>query len=308
MDLWVIGAGGLLGSACVRNAPSSVRIFGSPPVPWGSVDDRLATLVSSLAQFHRWRRPDRPWGIAWAAGAGVIASSPEQLAAEGRTLLDFAREVAATGGPEGAFLFASSASVYGGSRALVADEGTVPVPMNDYARAKLAQEAALQQILDGSTALVIARVSTLYGPGQNAAKPQGLISAMCREALSRNTISVYVPIDTMRDYIYADDAARQFLHLLRVAPGAGPQALTRVVASQRTNTIGEVARLVQAVAHRRTPILQIPSAAAAGHARLLALATQDPALGAVPVTSLPVGIHEVYQDLLQRRLPASVRV
>jgi UDP-glucose 4-epimerase len=306
MDLWVIGAGGLLGSAMIRNAPPSVRVFPAPRVPWLSAVDRAQSLRASLVQFHRWRRPAQPWGIVWAAGAGVIASSPEQLATEGETLLNFAQQVAEAREDQGAFLFASSASVFGGSGALVANEETRPIPMNDYARAKLTQERALQGIFHGSTSLITARISTLYGPGQNAGKPQGLISAMCREALSRNTISVFVPIDTTRDYLYADDAARQCLHLLGVASTGQPRAMTRVVASHRTNTIGEVARLVQAVTRRRTPILQVPSAAAVGHARSLALTSGDPVLRAFPTTPLPVGIHAVYRDLFERRLPATL--
>jgi UDP-glucose 4-epimerase len=301
MDIWVVGSRGLLGSAIARSLPPHVRSFPAQRVPWRSPGDALPSLLSSLAEFRQWRRPDRPWGIIWAAGSGVIASPTEQLRLEGQTMLDFATEVAATPEEHGAFLFASSASVFGGSPGLSADESTVPVPTNDYARAKLDQEHALAELFTGATSLVQARIGTLYGPGQNAGKPQGLISAMCREALSRRTISIFVPIDTTRDYLYADDAARQCIHLLGAAV-TEPQIMLRVLASHRSTTIGEVARLVQAVSHRRTPILQVPGAAAAGHARHLALTSLDPALRAFPTTPLPVGINVVYQHLLQRVL------
>lgn len=302
MDVWVIGSRGLLGSAIVRGLPAQMRLFPAQRVPWHSSVDALESLMSSLSEFRRWRREDRPWGIVWAAGSGVIASPTEQLRLEGQTMLDFAAEVAATPEERGAFLFASSASVFGNSSGLVADEATVPMPTNDYARAKLDQERSLADRFIGPTSLVLARIGTLYGPGQNPSKPQGLISAMCREAVFRRTISIFVPIDTTRDYLYADDAARQSIHLLGEAVTQPPQPRLRVVASHRTTTIGEVARLVQAVSHHRTPILQVPGAAAAGHALHLALTSQDPVLRAFPTTPLPVGIHVVYQDVLRRAL------
>jgi UDP-glucose 4-epimerase len=300
MDIWVIGARGLLGSALVRALPAQVRVFRADPVPWASPVDSSRALLSSLAEFRRWRRDDRPWGIVWAAGSGVIASPPEQLRLESRIMLDFAAEVASTPEEGGAYLFASSASVFGNSSGLAADEATLPVPTNDYARAKLDQERSLTDLFGGSTSLLLARIGTLYGPGQNPRKPQGLISAMCRESVFRRTISIFVPIDTTRDYLYVDDAARQCLHLLGEAVGQPPQTRLRVVASHRTTTIGEVARLVQAVSHHRAPILQVPGAAAAGHARHLALTSQDPVLRAFPTTPLPVGIHAVYQDTLRQ--------
>jgi UDP-glucose 4-epimerase len=157
----------------------------------------------------------------------------------------------------------------------------------------------LADLFVGPASLILARIGTLYGPGQNPSKPQGLISAMCREAVFRRTISIFVPMDTTRDYLYADDAARQCMHLLGDVVTQPPQNRLRVVASHRTATIGEVARLVQAVSHHRTPILQVPSAEAAGHARHLALTSQDPVLRAFPTTPLPVGINAVYQGILR---------
>ena len=308
MDVWVVGSRGLLGSAIGRSLPSQTRLFPAPRVPWRSTSDALPSLLSSLEEFRRWRRPDRPWGIVWAAGSGVIASPTEQLRLEGQTMLDFAAAVAATPEENGAFLFASSASVFGGSPGLEADESTVPVPTNNYSRAKLDQEIALAGIFTGPTSLVQARIGTLYGPGQNAGKPQGLISAMCRESISRRTISIFVPIDTTRDYLYVDDAARQCVHLLGVAAVQPHQVMLRVLASHRSTTIGEVARLVQAVSHRRTHVLQVPGAAAAGHARHLALTSLDPVLRAFPTTPLPVGINAVYQDVLHRAMASSIEL
>lgn len=150
MDVWVIGAGGLLGSAVVRSVGASDRVFPAPAVPWRSPDDSVATLRRSLAAFHAWRDPLRPWSTLWTAGSGVIASSAAQLSAEAAVAGAFAEDVARRPEPDGALLFASTASILGDSGAQVLDESAPPDPRNTYAHAKLRQEEAVTVALEGA--------------------------------------------------------------------------------------------------------------------------------------------------------------
>ena len=80
--------------------------------------------------------------------------------------------------------------------------------MSDYGRAKLRQEQTLatwsRQRPDVST--IVVRVSNLYGPGQRLDKPQGLISHMARSVIYGRPIHIFVPLDTVRDYLFAEDA------------------------------------------------------------------------------------------------------
>ena len=55
---------------------------------------------------------------------------------------------------------------------------------------------------------MIGRFSNLYGPGQNLGKLQGLISRLALSAVTRQPINIFVPLDTIRDYVYVDDAAQ----------------------------------------------------------------------------------------------------
>jgi len=48
---------------------------------------------------------------------------------------------------------------------------------------------------------MVGRMSNLYGPGQNLKKVQGLISQMCLRVLTRQPLVLYVPLDTIRDYL-----------------------------------------------------------------------------------------------------------
>jgi len=309
MDIWVVGAGGLLGSAVTRAVQPPDRVFPGPRVPWSSAGQAWPVLERGLQAFHRWRTPGNPWGIVWAAGAGVIASSPTSLAAESDLVVRFAGTLARDvgvggGGVGGALLFASSASVYGGSGASVCDERTACAPLGGYARTKLADEQRLGDTLAGAVPLAVARLSTLYGPGQNPHKAQGLVSSMCLEAIRHGTLSVYVPIDTVRDYLFSDDAAVRCLAMLSraAADGAAASPLLRVVASHRATTVGEVARLVNAVSHRRTRVLQRRTELSPLHVGRLVLTSLDPSMHAFGVTPLPVGVHAVYQSVLREHL------
>ncbi|GEP67351.1 NAD-dependent epimerase/dehydratase family protein [Cellulomonas soli] len=301
-DVWVVGAGGLLGSALVRRARSTARLFSSARIPWGS-PEAVDVLRAEADRFHRQRADGHPWVVVWAAGAAVIASTPDQLEQEQQVLLEFAEALARRGEPHGCLLFASSASVYGTSRAVASDELSPVAPLSGYARAKLAQEDALRAILAGRVPLATARLATLYGPGQDVTKGQGLISSMCHEALTRRTVSIFVPMDTTRDYLYTDDAATRCLHVAHTCL-ARAEDVTRVVASGRPTTIGEIARTVQAVAHRRSPLLQVVATGSA-HARHVALRTTDRSLAALPTTPLPNGVAAVYRDLVGRYQRAS---
>lgn len=308
MDLWVVGAGGLLGSAVTRGRPASSRLFRPDAVPWHSPAATDAALAAALDGFVRQRDRSQPWAIVWAAGTGVVSSDPAALAAQEQTLLTFASRVADLLDPDGAFLFASSASVFGNADREF-DERDTARPVGPYATAKLRQEDDLRDVFagTGTPVLVVARISTLYGVGQNLAKRQGLVSSMCLEAVRGGVITLYVPMDTTRDYLFADDAATLcFLLVGQATRSQDREPLVRVLASHRTTTIGELARLVQAVVHRRVHIMQADNGTAV-HLRRQAVRSMDPALAAVPRTPLVVGVDAVHKDVLGRVMQATHR-
>ena len=307
MDVWVVGAGGLLGSSIAQGArdDGSVRLFDADPVPWSISTDATRALRENLVRFQRWRHCGAPWAIIWAAGAGVIASTPARLAEEGQVLLAFAQSVADSASGEGSFIFASSASVYGDHGNAICDESSSTFPRNAYARTKRDQEEALAQILGGRISLVQARLATLYGPGQDLSKGQGLVSTMCYEALSGRTVSIFVPLDTQRDYLFTGDASAQVLSLAHAASRmTSTQPEVRVLGSYRSVTIGEVARTVQIVSRQRTRLLQVQTPSSTLHVRRQLLTTRDPILRTLRKTSLLAGISAVYRDLLGNYITA----
>ena len=84
---------------------------------------------------------------------------------------------------------------------------TATQPVSPYGFAKLDQEGLVATWAEATQVrTIVGRLANLYGPGQNVAKPQGLISQLVLSTLLRRPTSIYVPLDTMRDYLYVDDA------------------------------------------------------------------------------------------------------
>jgi UDP-glucose 4-epimerase len=150
-----------------------------------SVERELASQLAAAVQAFAGRAGAvEGWEIYWAAGLGTMSSSDADLALETRVLLLLLRLVESE--PQlmampGTVAFASSAgAIYAGSRDFIITENTPPAPTTAYARAKLKQEDMVRSFAhaNDNVSALLARLSTLYGPGQSLGKQQHL--AACR--------------------------------------------------------------------------------------------------------------------------------
>lgn len=302
--VWVVGRGGLLGSALARRSAAD-RLQPAPAIPWSDPDETLVVLAGMTTRLLESVGTTDSWSVHWAAGVGTIGATPTSLQAETRVLAAFMADLADRRLPgSGAVTYASSASVYAGGAHAPFSETSPVHPTSAYARAKLDQESAVSAALGGRIPHVIGRISTLYGPGQNLAKPQGLVSTMCLQAVRQRTVRVFVPMDTLRDYIFSDDAAEA---LRRFATSARSSAdlSTRVrnVVRGSAATVGEIASRVRAVGRLRVGIHQAPPAPTAAHVHDLRMRTDHlDELDTMPWTPLSAGISAVYSDVLRRVL------
>jgi UDP-glucose 4-epimerase len=297
---WTIGAGGLLGNAIRRRR---ARPFDGSPVPWSDEDASARVLAADLARF-RDEAGDEAWGIVWAAGAATVASSAEQAAAEVHTLeaLLSALRAHPPSGPGAFFLTSSAGGVYAGSADPPFDADTLPVALGAYGELKLGQEAAAREALAGVCPLVIGRFSNLYGPGQNLDKLQGLISRLAQAAATQQPLNIFVSLDTLRDYIYVDDAAlRAVLWLDKAVGDQSLEPRVRVIASGESVTVGQLIRTMNQVTKRRIPTALGSHASARNQVldlRLVPSAADE--LADLPLTPLPAGAKRVYLDILRR--------
>ncbi|MGH3556273.1 MAG: NAD-dependent epimerase/dehydratase family protein [Mycobacterium sp.] len=274
------------------------------PVPWEDHDTATVVLDSDLERFIQAARND-DWAVIWAAGRGVIGSTADKLAAETRIfshLLTRLRDSRPAG--RGAFFFSSSAGgIYAGAAHPPFSESTTPRPVGPYGEMKLAQEEILRRTLEGCIPLVIGRFSNIAGPGQNLAKQQGLVSQLCRAAVTRQSLNVFVPMETLRDYLYVDDAAAMARTLIENAVHKQPSTpVLRNISSQRPVSVCTVVRTVQQVAHRTVRIALGTSLSSQYHVRDLRLCTHFPHdFQGVAITPFPVTVKRVYDDVLRQQ-------
>lgn len=264
---WVIGAGGLLGSALVEQLRQRGRQCFTPaePLAWDQPKRLESQLRRSLTRLGDRLERGQPWEIHWAAGRASMASSAGELEADRRgfhALLDGLAEGGALTGHRGILVLASSAGgIYAGSPARLIDEHTPPLPNNPYGYWKLEQERLTRQLVAAGHAdgAFIARISTLYGVGRPNAERTGLIRTIAHQLLRRQPVHIFVPLDTMRDYIAVRDAAAMILTGAnqvwdRSLAGGMSGCLTRLVASEQPTAISELLGIFHRLT-RRQPLI-----------------------------------------------------
>lgn len=295
---WVIGAGGLIGSSIARVGGA----IGATSVPWHDAAGAAAALALQARRFRE-IAGDRPWTIVWAAGAITVASDEPTARHEVET---FAGCLAAIrpelpAGPGSIALVSSAGGLHAGSTHPPFDADSPPMPTSPYGRAKLAQEAIATDAFEGRVPLVITRVSNAFGPGQDLGKMQGIVSRLARSAVLREPANIFVPLSTVRDYIYVDDAARAVLAWAQQMRVTQVPVRTVLVASGIGTSLAQLIRTVHDVAHRKVPVALGAHPSAAFQAldlRFVPTPLDHRPLD--PLTPLPVGVRSVVDDIRTR--------
>jgi UDP-glucose 4-epimerase len=303
---WLVGAGGLLGTAVAR-ALEGPRFEPSRPLRWTdpTLHDALRGAVAEFAGTVA--QGGTNWQLCWCAGAGVVGTRAPDLARESAALqlvLECLREQPSLGGARGSILLASSA---GGVHAGVAEQPTTEtspaLPLSDYGRTKLAQEQLLAQLTADRPLVswLVARYSNLYGPGQKLDKPQGLISQLARCAVFSSPAHIFVPLDTIRDYLYADDAGLLTVDALaRLAALEPGTRLTKIFASEREASIASLLGIFRSMTKRQLKVvLGVRSVSALQPTKLTFRSGVWRDQIALATTELVDGIARVYRHQLR---------
>jgi UDP-glucose 4-epimerase len=316
--IWVIGRGGLLG----RNVePSLALAFPGAelwrierPIRWQNSEEAAAMLEHESRNFFGRAARAESWRLLWCAGTGVVATDPDALSQETTLLAHVLGAVAGALEQQPrlsrhgtVFLASSAGGVYAGGTPPF-DESSPPAPMSAYGREKLLQEelaanVAARHGLD----LLIGRFSNLYGPGQNLAKPHGLVAHVGLAALRREPVLIYVPLDTIRDYLFAADAGRMVAEALRrrdEARGQGdpPATTVKIFASETETTVASVLAAWRLALRR--PLRFALGSSPTSHLQPRVLSFRScvwPEVRGLP-TLLPVGVDAVRRDQLARLL------
>ena len=307
ISTWVVGAGGLLGRAVAaavdrRSGWQRVRI---EPLPW--TDERaFAAAARTGIRTLLDARGGGPWAILWVAGAAVTATPQSELdreLAQFHAFLDIVRDeaTASDAAASGAVFYASSAGgIYSGSQHPPFVETTATAPISPYGRFKLDAERALESFAtETGVAAVSGRIANLYGPGQRLDKMQGIISHLARAQVSPASVSIYVSLDTMRDYLYVDDGAELVLDTVERLRAEGVTYAMKNLASGRAVTIADLIGQFRIILKRPPKVLLGTSAQAALQAHDLRIGSIVwPEVDARTMTPLVVGIRATLDDML----------
>ena len=302
---WVIGAGGLLGGAVVRSLQQrgGVALHAvEEDLAWGHNEQLAAQWDREVAAFGRAAGSTGRWLLVWAAGVSSMASDAATLDLESRALdllLERLASEPALRAVPGCLVLASSAgAIYGQSREDFIRETSAVTPGTAYAAHKLRQEAKVRAAVaaqPGWTTL-LARYSTLYGPGQSRDKAQGLITQMARRIVANEVVHIYVPLDTIRDYIFVDDAADRTLDAVHDLRERAGRIVVKIIAAEQATSIAQLVGVFRRVSRRPVRLVTSVNSLSPLYVRCISFRSDEPA-GQPHTTcrSLHIGIHQVLE-------------
>jgi len=291
--VWIIGSGGLLGGAIAHEFPNS---FQSTKIRWEKSGDSVKDLTANLEAFHDTAIENQEWIIIWAAGHATVTSSQEECNQELAVFESFVRLVSQQLTSHGRFFLASSAGgVYAASANPPFNAGSPTSPASPYGYLKLAQEHVVDSGFTNEKVVttIAGRFSNLYGPGQDLTKLQGLVSRLVLAGLTKQIMSIFVPLDTLRDFIYVSDAAEVVRVILEMQD---PPSIV-VIASGEPKSLGAVVTQVKDVLRVNIPISYGEHASSSGQSPDLRL---QPTIACINLTPFPAGIKSVILDLTGR--------
>jgi UDP-glucose 4-epimerase len=198
-------------------------------------------------------------------------------------------------------LCSSAGGVYGNSVDLPVTEDSPCSPISEYGHNKLRQEAQLLRWVDETPGVscLVARISNLYGPGQALTRSQGLIGRLSQNLVYRRPLNIYVPLDTLRDYLYVEDAARYILRCInRLRQSDARTSQVKIFAAERSISIAGIIGILSRVAKRPPRIVCRPHAMNRQQPSRLCFRSQAWTDLAPPARDLAAGIRAVYNHHL----------
>lgn len=135
----------------------------------------------------------------------TVQDSPATATATSVGASAWLAEQAVNAGVECFVYLSSGGTVYGGG-SVAHRELDRPDPISSYGAMKLASEHTISAITRGTrTRAIYLRVANAYGPGQNLARPQGIIGVAWRNHFNGEATTLFGAKSDVRDFIYIDD-------------------------------------------------------------------------------------------------------
>jgi UDP-glucose 4-epimerase len=251
------------------------------------------------------------WEIYWCAGIGVVGSDMDLLDREVtaiKILLSCMRSSGLTANKSGRMFFASSAGgVYAGSSNPPFTEETVPIPISDYGAQKLQIEELLINFgKNNNVEIRIGRIANIYGANQNIRKQQGIVTALVKSTILNTTVSMYVPLNTLRNYIFVSDAAFKIINFVRSSTNNHE---VRIICSNENWSLGSLIRITKDVTKKRIHLAHAVNRKSLLQPLDLSMKSlSENKESSVREVSLPVGVSVVRERLLKTHQDGKLRV
>lgn len=292
---WVIGRG-LLGRAVERERGTSAA---ARTIRWGDPD---ASVIDLRTHATALARREGPLEIYWCAGRGVTSTPREQLDLEVdvfRRALEVFADVL-QGRDVRVFLSSSVGGAYALAPYPPFTEETPVAPGSSYGVAKLAMEQELAAFArQTGWRTFVGRITNLYGPGQDMAKGQGLVSVITDSYVTGHPVSLYVSLDTLRDYIYEDDCARVIVAgMRRLSSEPAGSSITKIIGAMSAVSIGALLGEATRLRRQRSRITLGQGRAGGQSSDLRVRSVVWPELDALVRTTLPEGLDKVFRARL----------
>lgn len=300
-DVLVLGGNGFLGSSIVdRLAGAGHRVavfdrFSRPPVydaegvtriqgdltDPGAVSDALA---GSEVVFH------------FGGATTPAASLRDPLVEVQREVVTTVSmlEAAVDAGVSRVVFASTGGAIYGDVGPDPASESTAPAPKSPYGIGKLAVEGFLRYFHDthGLDAVAL-RISNPYGPRQRTDREQGFIPILLRRLAADETVTLFGDGSMLRDYVYAEDVARQVARLA----DEGHRFGVYNVGSGAAHSVAEIIDLAAEVTGLSPRLEHRPMPSGFVERSLVDVARFDGEFGTTALTPLREGIAITWEEI-----------
>ena len=208
-NVFVIGAGGLIGSSIVsRDASTDSNNYNSATLDWGSIHSNdlysISKLIDQLklAQINN----DFPPYIIWAAGKTVVRANKANCDLEfytTRLIIEKVLERISFN-----LIYLSSGGSLFNSSDIIRFEDATPNPNSYYGEMKLRTENFLLETFEHlSCKLSIVRLPNVYGAAQDKTKSQGLVTKLI-ELNTQDEFEPYFSLDSRKNYVSSQDVGK----------------------------------------------------------------------------------------------------
>lgn len=254
MTTWIIGSNGMLGSEISRLLSIHNEKKFQYLINWNGCEISV-DIEKAVKFFFSTLNKNENWTIYWVAGNGSMSSSSFEMEKETKVFSAFVAAVRCYGSEysqNGAIFFSSSAgAIFASSSDLLITEETVESPNTPYGHEKIKQENLLLECgFSTKIPILIGRITTLYGKMQRSGKQQGLLSHIANSIVRKKAVRIYVPLDTMRDYLYVADAAHIIKSRIDEIMHTKINSI-EIIANEKSITVAEIIATFNKVSKKR---------------------------------------------------------